>query len=471
MASQITSYKPTGALPYELLVEVAKNIPERHAIYDCAIELRDLAAFSACSRTLRTIGQEMLFQEVLITSENQLQALMRVPPRLLQQTKQLNILMDIKFYSSWLEWASISSLQRTELAGRHPPPVSPYAALAIVLSHTSQLGTLRISVAESTGPHSPFSKLGALSIPFGAGLAHGFSHACSDSMLISLDGVRLPKLTKLQLAGFEDVEPLLQLAPNLEYLTMELAGGYSQTATVDLLGALAAVPRMRHLAYSPKRLYIDELDSAVIRKHDIPRPINMIAIIGKTFSELEVLDLRNYQQDDKISYVWSVEYLVHEHIIYSLSTLPRVHTLILPMTVVTEQDLITLRIPFTSLSQPHLSRMIMRRQTAISNIEKAELELVKQVCDVMPALRSLSFVRPKSPTGVEDSCVTYRLEKKLKSPIPNVTSVPPLVPRILAPIPTPRLLVSPLTAFPVIVPRRVSPSTPLLVDPNHLSLS
>ncbi|KAF8304948.1 hypothetical protein DL93DRAFT_2090010, partial [Clavulina sp. PMI_390] len=38
----------------------------------------------------------------------------------------------------------------------------------------------------------------------------------------------------------------------------------------------------------------------------------MIAVIGKTLPQLEVLDLRSYWHGDKISYLQSLEYLVPE---------------------------------------------------------------------------------------------------------------------------------------------------------------
>lgn len=82
-----TFYQPLLALPTELLAEVARHVPDRHELYGYIVDARTLAALSASSRTLRSVVQEMLFREVLITSERQLKALAMNSKRLLSHVR------------------------------------------------------------------------------------------------------------------------------------------------------------------------------------------------------------------------------------------------------------------------------------------------------------------------------------------------------------------------------------------------
>jgi len=82
-----TFYQPLLALPTELLVEVARHIPDRHELYGYIVNARSLAALSASSRALRSVAQEILFKEVLITSECQLKALAMNSKKLLSHVR------------------------------------------------------------------------------------------------------------------------------------------------------------------------------------------------------------------------------------------------------------------------------------------------------------------------------------------------------------------------------------------------
>jgi hypothetical protein len=87
MPGLTTFYQPLLALPVELLAEVARHVPDRHELYGYIVNARSLAALSASSRTLHGVAQEMLFKEVLITSERQLKALAMNSKRLLSNVR------------------------------------------------------------------------------------------------------------------------------------------------------------------------------------------------------------------------------------------------------------------------------------------------------------------------------------------------------------------------------------------------
>lgn len=76
----------------------------------------------------------------------------------------------------------------------------------------------------------------------------------------------------------------------------------------------------------------------------------------------------------------------------------------------TEGELITLRLPVHATSEGTVSRMLLGRTRAIQSIQKAEEELIHDLGDIMPSLRSLSFVRPLSGSEFNDLCITYELD-------------------------------------------------------------
>lgn len=78
---------PIAALPFEILSKIAYDVAERHYTFDYVVDPRTLAALARVSKTLRPVAQELLFKEVLITSERQLHALVRSPLELLANVR------------------------------------------------------------------------------------------------------------------------------------------------------------------------------------------------------------------------------------------------------------------------------------------------------------------------------------------------------------------------------------------------
>jgi hypothetical protein len=223
---------------------------------------------------------------------------------------ELNIFMDVEFYDSWQSWAFMNTLQRTELLSQNPTPVSPYALLASVLSQTYYLEALRIRIAESHGPRSAwnkFSRSRAIAAPFGLGFENSFEEVGSFRVELSLADIRLSRLKRIELDGFDDIEPLLALTPNLEVLRMSLSTGYPQSAILDLIEAIVRTPKLRELTFPPGALHLPGLDAATARVD--PRPPNIIDVIGRRLPDLEVLDLRTYWHGDDVHFVHSIEYL------------------------------------------------------------------------------------------------------------------------------------------------------------------
>lgn len=74
---------PIMKLPNELLSEIARLIPGRHASLGYTTDCTSLSALSCVSRVMRAVALPHLFREVPITSERQLSALQAVPADLL----------------------------------------------------------------------------------------------------------------------------------------------------------------------------------------------------------------------------------------------------------------------------------------------------------------------------------------------------------------------------------------------------
>lgn len=223
--------------------------------------------------------------------------------------------MDAEFYDTWHAWAFMSPLQRNEVYRHHPVRLSPYAALASILARTPSLQTLRLRFAESRGPRSAwhrFATTRAIAAPFGVGLENAYAQRNRLAHRFSFSAIRLPALTQLELDGFEDIEPLLVLTPNLEVLRMSLSAGFPQSASIDLIDALIRVPKLRELAFTPEALHVAGLDTSAEGEHHTSKPINMIEVIGRSLPNLEVLDLRAYWHSDDVHYLQSLEYLNSE---------------------------------------------------------------------------------------------------------------------------------------------------------------
>lgn len=75
----------------------------------------------------------------------------------------------------------------------------------------------------------------------------------------------------------------------------------------------------------------------------------------------------------------------------------------------TEDELITLRLPMHATSESTVSRILLWRTRAIESVEKAEKGLIHDLVNVMRSIRFLSFVRPLSASEFSDACITYEL--------------------------------------------------------------
>lgn len=129
---------------------------------------------------------------------------------------ELNVFMDVAFLQAW-KWDPTSILSSSR-----PSPL--YRSLAKILSRSYNLCALRIRIAEVSGSHSAWRQFGltrALEISFSSQF---------QSALTSFAPFGLPRLETLELDGFQDVEALLRLSPNLEILRMRLSAGFSKSA-------------------------------------------------------------------------------------------------------------------------------------------------------------------------------------------------------------------------------------------------
>lgn len=235
--------------------------------------------------------------------------------RLMCLIRELNIFLDSKFYELWQKWAFLSALDRLNFQSSFQPlaPISPYAALALILSRTPSLRALRIRIAQSSSVHSSsawrhqFAFPHARAMPFGAGFNFALSHPSS---IVAPGEIQLPQLRRVELDGFEDVQSLLEMAPGLKVLRMQLTGGYSPGAMADLCVALCEARGLSELAVTPETLRLVRADTPV--DHVKTDQGTLLDVIGKALPSLYKLDLRGYWHGDEINYLSSREYLQPE---------------------------------------------------------------------------------------------------------------------------------------------------------------
>lgn len=144
-------------------------------------------------------------------------------------------------------------------------------------------------------------------MPFGAGFSFALNHPSS---IVAPGGIKLPQLRRLELDGFEDVQSLLELAPGLKALKMQLTGGYSPGAMVDLCVALREVRGLSELAVTPETLRLAGVDAPV--GHAGTGQGTLLDVIGVTLPSLHKLDLRGYWNGDEVNYLSSRKYLQPE---------------------------------------------------------------------------------------------------------------------------------------------------------------
>jgi len=177
---------------------------------------------------------------------------------------------------------------------------SPYISLAHILSHANHLQALRIRVAEPSGARTAWRK-------FGLARAGGiiFGRALDAVWPTSLPKNVLSNLRILEMDGFQDVEPLVRLAPHLRYLRMALSAGYSQAVNDEIVRTLRCVPELRHLSYTPDTLRLTNAD-------DNNSSVGLLLAIGKSLPCLETLDLQTRYHRHSIYLCSSSQQLVQE---------------------------------------------------------------------------------------------------------------------------------------------------------------
>lgn len=186
--------------------------------------------------------------------------------------------------------------------------LSPFDALARILSRTPHLSTLRIQVARISGPQSPWSPL-FIKEPFAVPMSEALAR------LSTTNSFRLEKLVTLELDGFSNIDALLQAAPNLRTLRLRLSGGFAQHVNLELVQALKHASGLRELVYTPATLRLkkeatvplqvanglfwnfahedeDEDQVNASPTEEMHARVEFISALGAVVPCLEVLDLR-----------------------------------------------------------------------------------------------------------------------------------------------------------------------------------
>lgn len=201
--------------------------------------------------------------------------------------------MDVEFLDGWMTAALTST----------PHYESIFTSLATVLSRTPSLSSLRIRVAENSGTRSAWRRF-ALSKATGLPFGPAFQEALQNG---GIGSFALPMLHTLEMDGFEDISPILQLTPNLASLRLCLSAGFAQGSNLEFLEALKLVPNLRRLAYTPESLRLHGWtgvrdDDFAFPEHggidmelehvEVPESsVEFIKALGQALPRLESLDL------------------------------------------------------------------------------------------------------------------------------------------------------------------------------------
>lgn len=229
--------------------------------------------------------------------------------------------MDVEFLEAWRAHAFSDSHY-------HKDRESLYEVLLGLLSRMSRITILRMRVAEISGVRSGWGKFamshrnnGCYGIPVGRAMGEAMR-----TTGISL----IPSLQSLEMDGFQDIELLVGLAPNLESLTMCMSGGFAPYVNAELVWALQGSPRLRRLIYTPTSL---DLDANVLYS-DVPsagkreKPgsaLGLLEAIGRLAPRLEVLDLQTRAFDESIEFRSRI-HLILPDVSLSLTTNDMVHS-------------------------------------------------------------------------------------------------------------------------------------------------
>lgn len=201
--------------------------------------------------------------------------------------------MDEAFLEAWITFSATERIHDTQ---------SPYGPLAHILACATRLQALRIRVAEPSGARTGWRKFG---LARAGGIA--FGRALDVAWPDSVPRRPLQNLRILELDGFQDVEPLVHLAPHLRCLRMALSAGYPKAVNDEIVQTLRCVPELRHFSYTPDTLCLTSADDG--------RPsssVGLLIAIGKILPCLETLDLQTRYHRHSIYLCSSSQPLVQE---------------------------------------------------------------------------------------------------------------------------------------------------------------
>lgn len=179
--------------------------------------------------------------------------------------------MDDQFFEAWKGKSSENNVRNTQK--------TPCDYLFTLLSRASRLEALRIQVAELHGERSAWRRF-------------TLRRECCISMdksmrpiIFSTKKFIANNLLRVELDGFQDIECLLCLAPNLVVLRLAASTGFSLDANKNLAKALKHVPHLQELTYSPESMGVDGSFGA-------NPDVELLAAIAQHLPILETLDLQ-----------------------------------------------------------------------------------------------------------------------------------------------------------------------------------
>ncbi|KAF8339775.1 uncharacterized protein EI90DRAFT_3012716 [Cantharellus anzutake] len=409
---------PILRLPTELLINIASYLSCRHPNYGYPVESANLAALSSVSRLLHAIATPLLYQQIPITSESQLGLLCRSPLKCLEYVHELNFFMDVEFLDAWRQWAFTHSTDRI-------PRRSIFHTFAQLLSSVHHLRSLRMRVAEISGVRSGWGKFSCTQnptsgIPIGRPLEEAFA---------LYKPTKLRELKKLEVDGFQDIWPLLSLAPSLETLRMCLSGGFAQYVNVELVQALRSVcSTLKHLTYTPETLRVhqrmpgilpvelffeefttEDLVNELQRQDDALRgfplaSLELVALLGKILPHLETLDLQTRRFGaEEISFLSKVEPIPLDGLEDAITDMKNLKSIKLPSSLYPMSDFDIVR----GLEAPHILRV-----SALQHLISSERQAVEQLATSRQTSSnplSITFIRPIIPHERTDHFVTYTI--------------------------------------------------------------
>ncbi|KAF9519641.1 hypothetical protein BS47DRAFT_1336729 [Hydnum rufescens UP504] len=420
---------PIMNLPVEILSEIARYIPERHATYGYVVESANIASFSAVSRTMHAVSLPVLFRQIPITSEKQLHALGTIPDYLFPFVRELDIFMDGDFLQAWRFWASVPF-------GCLREQKSPYETLVDILSRSPSLRALRMRVAEPSGIRSAWRKF-TLSRAFGIPM-----DATLKPILENRDPFLLPVLNRLELDGFQDIESLLRLAPSLQVLHLSLSAGFSQTANTTLVTALRHAPSLRDLKYTPDSLRLnsgaeedgnESLSEDTFHADNLSN-VELVKALGIVLPKLRRLDLTNRWFGHGIYYSSTSEPISPDALVDALKSMPNLKSLALPSSVFSPKDFDLLRTPIPIYRPenarqhlPTLHAVVEDRHQALSRVATGEKHVIERIGSVAPGIQDVRFVRNAIADDRLEYAVKYGVNVVPERTIHVGARAPPIV--------------------------------------------